>query len=473
MLGGCSSHNALVFVRGHARDYDNWRQLGCVGWSYADVLPYFRRMETREGGGDTYREADGPMKVRRSSDPNPLNEAFLEAARQAGHPGTGDFSGRQQEGVGRFDLNVNEGNRCSAADAYLHPARKRKNLTIVLGALVSRILFDGMRAIGVEYTRKGVVDRMMSEREVVVSAGATNSPQLLMLSGVGEADHLRTHGIDVVLDQPNVGQNLQDHVDIAVQHECLQPVTLYGVNKLHRTAAIALQWFLFRTGAGATAHLETGSFLRTDPSRETPDIQQQFTPMFIVDHGLSWQDRHGYQLYSMLLRPESRGQIRLRSAQPSAHPIMDLNLLATEKDRRCMREGVKLSREILRQPAFDEYRGIEIQPGDQCVSDDDIDAFVRAQANSAYHVCGTCKMGTDEHAVVDPELRVHGTDGLRVVDASIMPAVVSGNLNGPTLMIAEKAADLILGNPALSPIEAEVASPIAREAPVREVRLTA
>jgi len=404
VLGGCSAHNALVFIRGHARDYDNWRQLGCPGWSYADVLGYFQRSETRSVGGDDYRGEQGPMQVQPARDPNPLHEAYLEAARQAGHPYTRDFNGHQQEGVGRFDVNIDRGNRCSTAHAYLKPARSRENLEIIVNAFVVRILFNGTRAVGVEYIKNGTLKQVLVEREVILSAGAINSPQLLMLSGIGDADHLRKFGIEVVLDQPNVGKNLQDHVDLAVQHECQLPVTLYGVNKWNRAVGIALEWFLFRTGPGASAHIETGAFLRSEKNHETPDIQQQFVPMFVVDHGLNWQDRHGYQLYSLLLRPESRGYVRLRCANPQAHPIMELNLLDSEQDRHTLREGVKLAREILRQPAFDPFRGRELLPGESCVSDADIDAFVREQANSAYHVCGTCKMGTDEQAVVGPDL---------------------------------------------------------------------
>ena len=469
VLGGCSSHNTMVFIRGHARDYDHWRQLGCDGWSYADLLPYFRRSEHRVAGGDDYHGDEGPMQIRASNDPNPLQQAFIDAGVQAGFPYTPDFNGHQQEGVGRYDLNIDGGNRCNTAWGYLRPARSRPNLRVKVNSLSLRVLFEGTRAVGVEYEQYGQVHQVRAEREVIVSGGAINSPQLLMLSGVGDADHLRGLGIPLVADLPQVGENLQDHLDVAVQHECKQPITLFGSNKPMAAASIGLEWFLFRTGKGATAHLEAGSFLRTISSMEFPDIQHHFVPMIIANHGMDWPDRHGYQVHMSQMRPESRGYLRLRSADPRTHPIIQPNLLDAEEDRRCMRDGVRVTREILRQPAFDEFRGKEIQPGDDCISDADIDAFVRAKAETAYHPSSTCKMGTDLQAVVNPQLQVQGVSGLRVVDASVMPTIVTGNLNAPTIMIAEKAADMILGNPSLSPAEVDVAEPVERKAADREV----
>ena len=469
VLGGCSSHNTMVFIRGHARDYDHWRQLGCEGWSYADVLPYFRRAETRSIGGDDYHGEQGPMRVHRADDPNPLPQAFIDAGQQAGFPYTADFNGHQQEGIGRYDLNIDRGNRCNTAYAYLHPVLSRKNLTVEVDAFTLRLLFDGTRVTGVEYSQRGQVKRVVTDGEVIVSTGAINTPQLLMLSGLGDADHLRGLGLPVMADLPSVGQNLQDHLDVAVQHECKLPVSLYGVNKPLNAAAIGIEWFLFRTGPGATAHLEAGSFLRTIPSMESPDIQHHFVPMFVINHGMEWPDRHGYQVHISQMRPESRGYVKLRSADPREHPVIEPNLLEAAEDRRCLRDGVKITREIMRQPAFNRFRGEEVQPGDHCVSDTDIDAFVREKSETAYHPSSTCKMGTDLLAVVNPSLEVRGVTGMRVVDASIMPTVVSGNLNSPTIMIAEKAADMILGNTALAPAEVSVADPIERKAAEREV----
>ena len=469
VLGGCSSHNTMVFIRGHARDYDHWRQLGCEGWSYADVLPYFRRAETRSVGGDDYHGEQGPMRVHPADDPNPLPQAFIDAGQQAGFPYTADFNGHQQEGVGRYDLNIDRGNRCNTAYAYLRPVLSRKNLTVEVDAFTLRLLFEGTRVTGVEYSQRGQIKQAVTDAEVIVSTGAINSPQLLMLSGLGDADHLRGLGLPVVADLPSVGQNLQDHLDVAVQHECKLPVSLYGVNKPLNAAAIGIEWFLFRTGPGATAHLEASSFLRTIPSIESPDIQHHFVPMFVINHGMEWPDRHGYQVHISQMRPESRGYVKLRSADPSEHPVIEPNLLEATEDRRCLRDGVKITREIMRQPAFDRFRGAEVQPGDHCVRDTDIDAFVREKSETAYHPSSTCKMGTDLQAVVNPSLEVRGVTGVRVVDASIMPTVVSGNLNSPTIMIAEKAADMILGKTALVSAEVSVADPVERTAAEREV----
>ena len=469
VLGGCSSHNAMVFIRGHARDYDHWRQLGCEGWSYADVLPYFKRAETRQCGGDAYRGDAGPMKIKPADNPNPLHHAWVEAGQQAGFPLTADFNGHQQEGVGWFDLNIRNGRRCNTAYAYLHPVRSRANLRIEVNSLVNRVLFERTRARGVELVRGRDLQVAHARREVVLCGGAINSPQLLMLSGVGPADELRGHGIDVVLDLPGVGRNLQDHLDVAVKQECTEPVSLYGANRPHRAAMIGLEWWLFGTGLGATMHMDTGSFLRTLPHLETPDIQHHFIPVFIEDHGMTWPDRHGYQAHVCQLRQESRGYVKLRSADPVEHPVIEPNYLQTEEDRRCMRDGVKVTREILAQPAFDRFRGRAVQPRSDQTSDADIDAFVREYSQTCYHPSGTCAMGTGIHAVVDPAMKVHGVEGLRVVDASVMPTIVGGNLNAPTIMIAEKAADMILGCEPPPAEEVPVAAPAAR-APVGPVR---
>ena len=468
MLGGCSSHNLMVVVRGHARDYDLWRQSGCEGWSYSDILPYFKRAESRAAGADTYHGGDGPMQLDRSRNSNQLQEVFIEAGQQAGFPYTGDFNGYQQEGVGWFDLNIHRGNRWDTGRAYLWPILSRDNLTLELNAFSTRLLFDGTRAVGVEYEHDGQLEKRYAGREVVVSAGTINSPQLLQLSGLGAAEDLSKLDIPVVADLPGVGKNLQDHLDVAVQHECAKPVSLYSHVPLHKMAVVGIEWMLFGTGPGATGHSEAGAYIRTDESLETPDIQNHFMPMAIT-RGNTWPDRHSYQINVCQLRQESRGYLALRSRDPRQHPLIEPNYLQTDNDVRVMRAGVKITREILAQPAFDEFRGAEMIPGADQTSDEAIDAFVREHSETCYHPCGSCKMGadSDHQAVVDPSLQVRGIEGLRVVDASIMPNIVSGNLNGPTIMIAEKAADMILGREALPSADAEVASPVARRAPER------
>ncbi|MGK9231270.1 choline dehydrogenase [Inquilinus limosus] len=456
VLGGSSSLNAMVYVRGHAYDYDRWAEEGAAGWSYAEVLPYFRRAETRAKGGDDYRGSDGPLRVSTGSQPNPLFDAFIEAGRQAGYPFTADMNGYQQEGFGKMDMTIHQGERWSAAKAYLKPIRSRPNLTIETGALSTRILFEGRRAVGVEYAQAGQVRVARAAREVILCGGAINSPQLLMLSGVGPADQLRRHGIAVVHDLPGVGRNLQDHLEMYIQHECTQPITLYSVENPLFKAKVGVEWFLLRRGLCTSAHLEAGGFIRSRAGLRHPDIQYHFLPSVVNDHGRKPGDRHAFQVHAGTMRATSRGWIELRSADPRAKPILQPNYLTTEDDREDMRACVKLTREIFAQPAFAPYRGSEIQPGAAVRTDDEIDAFVRAKADSAYHPSCTCKMGVDEMAVVDPETRVRGLEGLRVVDASIMPSIVSGNLNAPTIMIGEKAADMILGREPLPPSNAPV-----------------
>lgn len=456
VLGGSSSLNAMVYVRGHAYDYDRWAEEGAAGWSYAEVLPYFRRAETRAKGGDDYRGSDGPLRVSTGSQPNPLFDAFIEAGRQAGYPFTADMNGYQQEGFGKMDMTIHQGERWSAAKAYLKPIRSRPNLTIETGALSTRILFEGRRAVGVEYAQGPQVRVARAAREVILCGGAINSPQLLMLSGVGPADQLRRHGIAVVHDLPGVGRNLQDHLEMYIQHECTQPITLYSVENPLFKAKVGVEWFMFRSGLCTSAHLEAGGFIRSRAGIRHPDIQYHFLPSVVNDHGRKPGDRHAFQVHAGTMRATSRGWIELRSADPRAKPILQPNYLTTEDDREDMRACVKLTREIFAQPAFAPYRGPEIAPGAAVRTDDEIDAFVRAKADSAYHPSCTCKMGVDEMAVVDPETRVRGLEGLRVVDASIMPSIVSGNLNAPTIMIGEKAADMILGREPLPPSNAPV-----------------
>jgi len=456
VLGGSSSLNAMVYVRGHAYDYDRWADEGAAGWSYAEVLPYFRRAETRAKGGDDYRGGDGPLNVSTGSQPNPLFDAFIQAGQQAGYPFTSDMNGFQQEGFGKMDMTIHRGERWSAAKAYLRPAQSRPNLTIETGALTTRILFEGTRAVGVEYAQGGQIRTARAAREVILAGGAINSPQLLMLSGVGPADQLRRHGVAVTHDLPGVGRNLQDHLELYVQYECTKPITLYSVENPLYKAKVGLEWFLFRSGLTTSAHLEAGGFIRSRPGIRHPDIQYHFLPSVVNDHGRKPGDRHAFQAHAGTMRATSRGWVELRSADPRAKPILQPNYLTTEDDRADMRACVRLTREIFAQSGFDPYRGGEMAPGASVRSDDEIDAFIRAKADSAYHPSCTCKMGTDEMAVVDPETRVRGLESLRVVDASIMPSIVSGNLNAPTIMIGEKAADIILGRTPLPPSNAPV-----------------
>lgn len=457
VIGGSSSINGMVYVRGHARDYDGWAARGLPGWSYADVLPYFRRCEDRGRGADPWRGAGGPLRVSTGASPNPLFDAFIEAGRQAGYPVTEDMNGHRQEGLGRMDMTTWRGRRWSAARAWLDPARRRPNLTVRPRALAARVRFDGRRAVGVDYLERGGRARSADvAREVILAGGAINSPQLLLLSGVGPADELRRLGIDVAADLPGVGENLQDHLEIYVQHACTRPITLYSALKPLGMLKAGLSWYLYRGGVGASNQFEAGGFIRSRAGVEHPDLQYHFIPIAMRYDGSGLRGRHGFQAHVGPMRPESRGRVRLASADPRAAPSIRFHYLSAERDRRELRDSVRLTREIFAQKAFDPWRGEELAPGPEVRSDGEIDAFVRANVESAFHPCGTCRMGTDERAVTDGETRVRGTEGLRVVDASIMPAIVSGNLNAPTLMLAEKAADLILGRPPPPPSGAPV-----------------
>jgi len=453
VLGGSSSINGMIYIRGHARDYDQWRQLGLEGWSYADVLPYFKRSEGYEKGSDNYHGGEGPLGVTRGKSKNPLFKAFVEAGRQVGHPYTEDFNGAQQEGMGPYDMTIKNGERCSAAKGYLTPILNRPNLTVKVKAHTTRILFEGKRAVGAEFVQGGNRIQVRAEREVLLCGGAVNSPQLLLLSGIGKADYLKKFGIPVVADLPGVGENLQDHLDASLQYESAQPITLYSEMNPLNMLKTGLQFLLFRSGVGTSQGLESGAFLKTRPELEVPDIQLHFVIALMYDHARVKGDRHGFMAHVCQLRPESRGYVRLKSADPFAHPLIQPNYLATEGDRRVMRDGVKMTREIFAQKAFDPYRGPELWPGALVQTDAQIDAWVRERGETIYHPVGTAKMGTDNMAVVDAQLRVHGLEGLRVVDASVMPTLVGGNTNAPTIMIAEKASDMILGkNPPPSEI---------------------
>ena len=455
--GGSSSINGMIYIRGHARDYDRWRQLGCEGWSWASVLPYFKRAEGNENGANDFHGGDGPLRVSNGKSSNPLFNAFVEAGVEAGHRRTSDFNGYAQEGFGPYQLTIHDGKRWSAASAYLRPVLNRPNLTIASHAHVTRILFEKNRAIGVAYRQKGKAVEVRADREVLLAGGAVNTPQVLMLSGVGSAETLGQFGIPVVANLKGVGRNLQDHLDCSIQYECTQPITLFSQSNPFNAAKTGLQYLLFRKGLATSQGLESGAFLKSRPEIETPDLQYHFIAALVFDHTRKKSDRHGFMAHVCQLRPESRGYISLKSADPLAAPLIQPNYLATEEDRRVLRQGVKIAREIFAQHAFDPYRGPEVMPGPNVQSDIDIDAFVRATAETIYHPVGSAKMGTDAESVVDPTLKVHGIEGLRVVDASVMPTLVSGNTNAPTIMIAEKAADMILGHPALAAMPVLVA----------------
>jgi choline dehydrogenase len=447
VLGGSSSINGLVYIRGNPMDFERWVSEGAHGWSYRDVLPYFKRAESREEGGNQYRGNTGKLKTSYGRMTNPLHAAWLAASAQAGYPQTSDVNGFQQEGFGRMDMTVGEGRRWSAARAYLKPAMARPNVKVLTHALATRVLFDGRRATGVEYSRGGVTHRVSAAQEVILSGGPINSPQLLKLSGVGPAQELRALGIDVVQELSGVGENLQDHLEFYFQVACKEPITLYSSINWRSRALIGARWLLFKDGLGATNHFESCGFIRSRAGIAYPDIQYHFLPMAVAYDGSTLAQEHGFQAHVGPMRSKSRGWVRLASNRPEDKPRILFNYLSQPDDWTEMRACVRLTREIFAQPAFDRYRGREIQPGADVQSDDQIDAFIRAKVESAYHPSCSCKMGdeADPSAVVDPETRVRGLERLRVVDSSIMPSVTTGNLNSPTIMLAEKAADHILG----------------------------
>lgn len=456
VLGGSSSINGMVYQRGNAMDYDSWAEdPALASWSYRNVLPYFRRSESYDQGADDYRGGDGPLKVSKGIGSSPLYQVFVEAGLQAGYPYTSDMNGYQQEGFGRIDLTIANGRRQSTARAYLHPVINRRNLTVRTGALATRLLFEGARTIGVEYRAGNSIERSRAGIEVILAGGAINSPQLLLLSGIGPAAQLHSLHIPVVADLPGVGENLQDHVEVLVQHECKKPVALFEATKLHRKALIGAEWLLRKSGLGATNHFETGGFIRSEPGILWPDIQYHFLAMAVTYDGKNAATGHGYQVHVGPMRSKSRGHIRLRSANPADAPVITSNWMTHPDDWKEMRQSIRLTRELFGQKAFNPYRGKEIAPGPKAVTDGDLDAFVRAHGDSGYHYCGTCKMGGSADAVVDGELKVHGIEGLRVIDASIMPIIPNANTNAASIMIGEKGADLIRGR-ALAAKDAKV-----------------
>jgi choline dehydrogenase len=436
----------MVYVRGHARDFDEWAEHGAEGWDYQHCLPYFKKADDWAFGADKYRNVGGPLSVNNGNNmQNPLYSAFVEAGEQAGYWHTDDYNGAQQEGFGAMHMTVKNGRRWSTANAYLRPAMQRSNLTVKTGVLVKRVLLEGKRAVGVEVQQKGRAKRFECRDEVILSAGSVGSPHLLQLSGIGPANVLKAAGIEVQHELPGVGENLQDHLEFSFQYQCKQPVSLNRKLGPLSKLAIGVRWILFKTGLGATNHFESCGFIRSKKGVEWPDLQYHFLPAAMRYDGRSAFDGDGFQLHIGHNKPKSRGWIRAVSVDPTDAPKIQFNYLKEPEDIEAFRACVRLSREIIAQPAMDKYRGEEIQPGASVQTDEEIDAFVRRAVESAYHPCGTCRMGAkdDELAVVDSNTRVRGLDGLRVVDSSLFPTIPNGNLNAPTIMLAERAADLI------------------------------
>lgn len=458
VLGGSSSINGMVYIRGNALDYDGWalEDPSLANWDYRHCLPYFRKAETREGGGDDYHGSDGPLHVSRGNGAGPLFAAFIKAGRQAGYPYTDDLNGFQQEGFGPMDRTTRRGVRHSTSLAYLRPARKRANLKVLTRAYATRLLQNARRIQGVEFTRHGTSHVVHARRDTILAGGPINSPQLLLLSGIGPGDQLRALGIDVRHDLPGVGQNLQDHLEVTVQMECLQPVSIYRYYNLLGKAYVGARWLFTRTGIGATNQFEAGGFIRSRVGVPYPNLQYHFFPMAVRYDGKSPNDAHGFQAHIGPMRSKSTGSVSLRTANPADAPRIQLNYMQREEDWQEFRAGIRLTREVLAQEALKPYAGRELSPGPEVQSDAEIDAWLKRSVESSYHPCGSCRMGGDDMAVVDAECRVRGLDGLRVVDSSIMPSIVSGNLNAPTIMLAEKAADLIKGVAALPPSDAPV-----------------
>ena len=438
-------------------DYDRWaEETGDPEWSYAHCLPYFIKSETRKAGSDAYHGDSGPLVVTTPPAENPLFKAFIEAGVQAGYGATTDQNGYRQEGFGTMDMTVNEGVRWSTANAYLKPAMSRSNLHVQHRTFATRVVFDKSRAVGVEILQQNKVRTIRCEREVILCGGVVNSVQLLHLSGVGPAEDLQKINVPIVVNLPGVGQNLQDHLEVYVQHACKEPISLYPALKLHKQAMVLLQWLFTKKGWGTSNHFEAGGFIRTQAGVDHPDIQFHFLPVAANYDGRAPAKGHGFQAHMGPMRPTSRGYVKTVSADPKAKPEILFNYLQTEQDQREFRDGLKLTREIFSQKALDTYRGEELAPGPSVQSDSEIDAFIRAKCESAYHPSCTCKMGVDNMAVVDSSGRVHGTEQLRVVDASIMPSIISGNLNATVIMMAEKLADHIRGNEPLPASDAPV-----------------
>ena len=450
VLGGSSSINGMVYVRGHAKDFDEWEAHGAEGWNYQACLPYFQKAETWYKGNDAYRGGNGELGVNNGNEmKNPLYTAFIKAGEQAGYDITSDYNAKQQEGFGPMHMTVKDGVRSSASREYLDPVKHRKNLTIVTGALVTKVVLEDKVAKGVEYVVNGKTETARTSNEVILSAGSIGSPHILQLSGVGDSEALAKAGIDVKHHLPGVGQNLQDHLEFYFQYKCKQPITLNRKLGLISKGLIGARWLLNRSGLGATNHFESCAFIRSKADAEWPDIQYHFLPAAIRYDGKSAFDGDGFQVHVGHNKPKSRGSVTIQSADPTVPPKILFNYLQHQDDIEGFRACVRLTREIIAQSAFDDFRDGEIQPGEHIQTDEEIDAFVREAVESAYHPSCSCKMGEDDMAVVNSQTKVHGIKGLRVVDSSIFPTIPNGNLNAPTIMVAEKAADMILGKPAL------------------------
>lgn len=457
VLGGSSSINGLVYIRGHAYDFDEWESLGAKNWGYRNCLPYFRKAENYKFGGDDYRGSEGPLSTNNGNNmQNPLYGAWVEAGAQAGYIKTDDTNGYMQEGFGAMHMTVKNGVRWSTANAYLRPAMTRPNLTVVTNAMTRKLVLAGKRVVGVEYEQGGEIHTVRCTREVLISSGPIGSPHLLQRSGIGPAEVLRKAGIEVKHDLPGVGENLQDHAEIYIQFQCKEPVSLNSKMGLFSKALIGLRWLLFKDGLGASNHFEAGGFIRSEKGLRWPDIQFHFLPAAMRYDGDKPFKGHGFMVLTGPNKPKSRGYVRVRSADPYEHPEIRFNYLEREEDREGFRRCVRLTREIIGQPAMDSFRGEELAPGPNVNTDEEIDAFVRANMESTMHPCGSCRMGEDPLAVVDSELRVHGLQGVRVIDSSVFPTEPNGNLNAPTIMLAERAADLVRGRTMLVPSEVEV-----------------
>ncbi len=456
VLGGSSSINGMVYVRGHAHDFNEWAENGAQDWDYQHCLPYFKKAETWSFGGNDYRGDSGPLAVNNGNEmQNPLYKAFVDAGVEAGYFHTEDYNAKLQEGFGPMHMTVKNGVRWSTANAYLKPAMSRPNLTVVTHALVHKVLIENKVAKGIQYERKGKIIEVAAKKEVILSAGSIGSPHILQLSGIGPKQVLKDAGIEVKHDLPGVGENLQDHLEFYFQFKCKQDITLNGKLGLWSKFMIGARWFFTKKGLGATNHFESCGFIRSKAGVKWPDLQYHFLPAAMRYDGQLAFAGHGFQVHIGHNKPTSRGSIKVRTNNPKDHPVIKFNYLSTEGDREGFRDCVKLTREIINQPAFDEYRDGEIQPGESVQSDEQIDEFVRSNVESAYHPSCSCKMGEDDMAVVDSQTRVHGIQGLRVVDSSIFPTITNGNLNGPTIMVAERAADLIKGH-ALPPCDVSI-----------------
>ena len=447
VVGGSSSINGMVYVRGHAHDFDTWEKMGAKGWGYRHVLPYFKRMESSKGGEEGWRGTDGPMHVQRGTKLNPLYQAFIDAGAEAGYPVTADYNGHQQEGFGAMEMTVHRGFRWSAANAYLRPSRKTGRVKLVTRALVQRVIIEGRRAVGVEYKKAGKLHQVFCGGDVMLAASTINSPKILQHSGIGPAAVLKAAGVPVIHDLAGVGENLQDHLEVYFQVKCKQPITLNGKLNILSKGMIGAEWMLFQSGLGSTNHFESCGFIRSRAGIEYPDIQYHFIPAAVRYDGKLAFPGHGFQVHVGPMRSKSRGHVRIRGNKPDESPEILFNYMSHPDDWTEFRSAIRHTREIMQQKALEPFRAEEIQPGSNVQSDDEIDGFIRKNCESAYHPCGTCKMGdaNDASAVVDSECRVIGVENLRVVDSSIMPQVTNGNLNSPTLMIGEKASDMILG----------------------------